>query len=186
MGPWEPPSISQSREAPKGSGSMGISVGIVGLGCTQGWWVLGNLHWCHQVGMYPKVLGPWAPPSTSPNRDAPKGDGCQGTSISITKWGCTQGCWVPWHLHHCPQAEIDTWVVGPWPPPPVSPLGLTLGAHGLRGAAGVAEPVSVDRPDQEEVDGVGDKAAHRVAVTLHVSRHRLPRATRRLAVGRQE
>jgi len=89
------------------------------------------------------------------------------------------------HLHQHHQVEMDPILVGSWTPSLVSLLGLTLGAHGLRDAAGVAEPVGVDRPHQEEVDGVRDEAAHHVGLTFHVGGHRLPWATRRLAARGQ-
>lgn len=164
---------------------MDTSSGVSKWGCrgdiTFPWWVHGNLHWRHWVGMHPKVLGARAPPSASPSEDVPEGGRRMGAPIGVTKWRRAQGRWVRGYLHQHHQAEMDPRVVGSQTPLPASLLGLTLGAHGLRDAAGVTEPVGVDRPHQEEVDGVGDEAAHRVGLTLHVGRHRLPRTTRRLA-----
>ena len=53
---------------------------------------------------------------------------------------------------------------------------LTLCADGLRDGAGVAQPVRVDRPDDEQVHSVGEQPADGVLLLLHLLPHRLPRA----------
>lgn len=55
---------------------------------------------------------------------------------------------------------------------------------GLRDRAGVAEAIGVDRPDDEEVDGVGEQSHHRVPLVPHVVGHSLPSAAHRLAEKR--
>lgn len=99
------------------------------------------------------------PPSASPTKDAPEDSGC---------------------FHQHPQVDMHSRVLGPWASP-ASPPGLTLGAHWLRGAAGVTDPMGIDCPHQEDVNGVGDEATHGVGLTSHLSCHRPPWATLLLA-----
>lgn len=58
---------------------------------------------------------------------------------------------------------------------------LTLRSDGLGDRARVTEAVGVDRSDDEEVNGVGEKPHHSVPLLLHVIGHRLPSAPHRLA-----
>lgn len=62
----------------------------------------------------------------------------------------------------------------------------TLGPDGLRDGAGVAEAVRVDRPDDKEVNGVGEESDDRVPLLLHMVCYRLPGAAHRLAAGGQK
>lgn len=58
----------------------------------------------------------------------------------------------------------------------------TLGADGLRHGAGVPEPLSVHRPDDEQVDSIGSQVFDCELGGLHVICHSLPAVAHRLTV----
>lgn len=64
----------------------------------------------------------------------------------------------------------------------VTPLLCTLRAHRLRHRAGVPEPLSVDRPDNEQVDRVGSQVPNCELSGLDVVCHRLPAVAHGLTV----
>lgn len=55
-------------------------------------------------------------------------------------------------------------------------MSLTLRPDRLGDGTGVTQAVGVDRPDNEEIDGVGEESDDRVPLVPHVVRHRLPSA----------
>lgn len=91
MGTWALLLALLGGDAPKGGGSLGTSINVTKQGRTQGWWVHGHLRWHCWAGMHARVVGPEEPPLVSPGGDVLKGAGSMGTSINITKQGCTQG-----------------------------------------------------------------------------------------------
>lgn len=147
------------------------------------------LHGVSVCWKHERVEGPCISPLVSPREGAMVTAHTHGRSMGIstgiTGQGWTQRFWVCGHLYWCHRVEMDPRVGGLWIPPLMSLLALTSGAHRLRDAAGVTEPVGIDRPHQEQVDSVRDKAGHCVGLTLHISCHCLPRATRCLAARGQ-
>lgn len=60
-----------------------------------------------------------------------------------------------------------------------------MSAHRLRHGAGVPEPLSIDCPDDEQVNGVGAQVPHCELAGLYVVGYRLPAVAHRLTAETQ-